>query len=116
MIIQKIDIKIIIVIAVNIIITNIMILINTTFTSFNTTAVQGSVHVSTYDHDQDHYLDHPRPKGPLHVFTIFATSTIIMTILAPTGPSTFPHMEKLEELVLDKCDIRSVAEVKTIYR
>ena len=42
--------------------------------------------------------------------------TIILTILATKGPSTFPHMEKLEELVLDKCDIRSVAEVKTIYR
>ena len=36
---------------------------------------------------------------------------MIMTMLSIKGASTFPHMEKLEELVLDNCDIRSVAEV-----
>ena len=43
--------------------------------------------------------------------SIITITIMIMTMLSIKGASTFPHMEKLEELVLDNCDIRSVAEV-----
>ena len=59
------------------------------------------------------YFNDLGSTGPNQVKFIFTVKIrfVIFQVTILKGESTFPYMEKLEVLVMDRCDIRTVAEV-----